>query len=259
MREIVSKDINNVSANQLDNQLDKGQAITFTGSVTSEKSAHGPGTVENGNNSSGPGVIKTERGYVSGIYENGIWVYRGIPYAEPPTGDLRWKPPEPANPWKGILKAEKFSPSCPQAVAPDFGPEWTPGEMDEDCLHLNIWTSVNNSNDKLPVMVFIYGGAYVRGSSALPLYDGTSLAKKGVVVVTFNYRVGVLGYMAHPQLSEESPYSISGNYGLLDQEAALKWVQKNIAAFGGDPDRVTIFRRICRWSQYYLSTYHSAE
>jgi para-nitrobenzyl esterase len=241
MREIISKDINNVSADQLDNQLDRGPAVTFTGGIKPKKSVHRPGTVGNGNNLSGPGVVKTEGGYISGIDENGILVYLGIPYAAPPTGDLRWKPPEPAKPWKGVLRAENFSPSCPQAVASDFGPEWTPGKMDEDCLYLNVWTPANNSDDKLPVMVFIYGGAYVRGSSALPLYNGTELAKKGVVVVTFNYRVGVLGYMAHPQLSEESPYNVSGNYGLLDQEAALKWVQENIAAFGGDPDQVTIF------------------
>lgn len=113
--------------------------------------------------------------------------------------------------------------------------------MNEDYLYLIVWTPAKNDEEKLPVMVFIYGGAYVRGSSALPLYNGTALAKKGVVVVTFNYRVGVLGYMAHPKLSDESPHNVSGNYGLLDQQAALKWVQKNIAAFGGDPDRVTIF------------------
>jgi para-nitrobenzyl esterase len=187
------------------------------------------------------GIVKTEGGYVSGINENGLRVYLGIPYAAPPTGDLRWKPPEAAKPWEGIRKADKFGPSCPQAVAPEFGSEWMPGNMSEDCLNLNVWTPVVNSKEKLPVMVFIYGGAFLRGSSSLPLYNGTALAKKGVVVVTFNYRVGVLGFMAHPELSKESPHNTSGNYALLDQEAALRWVQNNIAAFGGDPARVTIF------------------
>jgi para-nitrobenzyl esterase len=187
------------------------------------------------------GIVKTEGGYVSGINENGLRVYLGIPYAAPPTGDLRWKPPEAAKPWEGIWKADRFGPSCPQAVAPDFGSEWMPGNMSEDCLNLNVWTPAVDSKEKLPVMVFIYGGAFVRGSSSLPLYNGTALAKKGVVVVTFNYRVGVLGFMAHPELSKESPQNASGNYALLDQEAALRWVQNNIAAFGGDPARVTIF------------------
>ncbi len=187
------------------------------------------------------GIVKTGAGYVSGTNVGGIWTYLGIPYAAPPTGDLRWRPPQPAKPWEGVRKADKFGPSCPQAVSSDFGPEWFPGNMSEDCLSLNVWTPATNSSEKLPVMVFIHGGAYMRGSSALPLYNGSLLAKKGVVVVTFNYRVGVLGYMAHPLLSKESPNNTSGNYALLDQQEALRWVQKNIAAFGGDPSRVTIF------------------
>ena len=189
----------------------------------------------------GLGAIKTEGGYVSGINQSGLLIYLGIPYAAPPTGDLRWRPPEAAKPWEGVYKADRFGPSCPQAVSKDFGPEWYPGNMSEDCLTMNIWTPAANSSEKLPVMVFIYGGAYIRGSSALPLYNGTALAKKGVIVATFNYRVGVLGYLAHPQLSKESPNNTSGNYALLDQEAALRWIQRNIAAFGGDPGRVTIF------------------
>lgn len=186
-------------------------------------------------------VIKTEGGYVSGFSQNGLKIYLGIPYAAPPIGDLRWRPPEAAKPWDNIYKADKFSPSCPQAVSKNFGSEWNPGNMNEDCLTLNIWTPATNFSEKLPVMVFVYGGAYIRGSSALPIYNGTALAEKGVIVVTFNYRVGVLGYLAHPQLSKESPHNTSGNYALLDQEAALGWIQRNIAAFGGDPDRVTIF------------------
>ncbi len=187
------------------------------------------------------GIVKTDAGYISGMNENGLWTFLGIPYAAPPTGDLRWRPPQPAKPWEGVRKADRFGPSCPQAVSSDFGPEWFPGNMSEDCLSLNVWTPATNSSEKLPVMVFIYGGGYMRGSSALPLYNGTVLAMKGIVVVTFNYRVGVLGYMAHPLLSKESPNNTSGNYALLDQQAALGWVQKNIAAFGGDPSRVTIF------------------
>jgi para-nitrobenzyl esterase len=186
-------------------------------------------------------IVKTEGGYVSGINLSGLSIYLGIPYAAPPTGDLRWRPPQTAKTWKGIYKADKFSASCPQVVSKDFGSEWDPGNLSEDCLYLNIWTPATNSSEKLPVMVFIYGGAYTRGSSALPLYNGTALAKKGVVLVTFNYRVGILGYMVHPLLSKESPNNASGNYALLDQLAALRWVQKNIAAFGGDPDHVTIF------------------
>lgn len=189
----------------------------------------------------GLGTVKTEGGLVSGSNQSGLSIYLGIPYAAPPTGDLRWRPPQAAEPWEGVLKADQFGPSPPQAVVSYFGSEWSPGNMSEDCLYLNVWTPANNSSEKLPVMVFIYGGAYIRGSSALPLYNGTELAKKGVVVVTFNYRVGILGYMAHPQLSMESPHNSSGNYALLDQEAALRWVQNNIAAFGGDPSRVTIF------------------
>ncbi len=194
-----------------------------------------------GDTQKGLGVVTTEGGYVSGINQSGLSVYLGIPYAASPTGDLRWRPPEAAKPWGGIDRADRFSPSCPQAVSKDFGSEWYPGNMSEDCLTLNIWTPAANSSEKLPVMVFSYGGAYIRGSSALPLYNGTALAKKGVIVATFNYRVGVLGYLAHPLLSKESPNNTSGNYALLDQEAALGWVQRNIAAFGGDPARVTIF------------------
>jgi para-nitrobenzyl esterase len=194
-----------------------------------------------GNTENGLGIVQTESGYISGINQSGLSVYLGIPYAAPPVGELRWRPPQSTKPLCVIYKADKFGPSCPQAVSKDFGPEWDPGNMSEDCLYLNIWTPAMNSSEKLPVMVFIYGGAYIRGSSALPLYNGTELAKKGVIVVTFNYRVGVLGYMAHPQLSKESLNNTSGNYALLDQLLALKWVQNNIAAFGGDPARVTIF------------------
>lgn len=201
----------------------------------------GGGMAEDTQSESDAGIVKTENGYISGINESGLRIYLGIPYAAPPTDDLRWRPPEAVKPWEGIRKADKFGPTCPQVVAPAFGSEWSPGKMSEDCLYLNVWTPAVDSKEKLPVMVFIYGGAYVRGSSSLPLYNGSALAKKGVVVVTLNYRVGVLGFMAHPQLSKESPHNTSGNYALLDQEAALRWTQNNIEAFGGDPTRVTIF------------------
>lgn len=193
------------------------------------------------NTQKGLGIVKTGDGYVSGLNQSKLSVYLGIPYAAPPTGDLRWRPPEAAKPWEGVYKAVKFGPSCPQAYVKEFGSEWDPGNMSEDCLTINIWTPADKSGEKLPVMAFIYGGAFMRGSSAIPMYNGTALANKGVVVVTFNYRVGVLGYLAHPLLSKESPNNASGNYALLDQQAALRWVQKNIAAFGGDPDHVTIF------------------
>jgi para-nitrobenzyl esterase len=177
-------------------------------------------------------VVKTDTGYVSGISENGIRMYRGIPYAAPPTGDLRWRPPAPVQPWNGTKEAKVFSAVCPQPGA---------AGMSEDCLYLNVWTPAQSADDKLPVMVFIHGGAFGEGAGSEPLYNGTALAKKGVIVVTTNYRLGALGFLAHPQLANESPYNSSGNYGLLDQLAAMKWVQRNIGAFGGDPSRVTVF------------------
>jgi para-nitrobenzyl esterase len=182
-------------------------------------------------------IIKTNTGYISGINENGTREYLGIPYAAPPINELRWKPPEPSKPWKGILNADKFGPACPQ-ISSRSGIE-NVGNMSEDCLYLNVWTPARDPEQKLPVMVFIHGGAFLRGSSSM--YDGSALARKGVIIVTLNYRLGVLGFLAHPQLSEESPNNTSGNYGLLDQQMALRWVQENIAAFGGDPAKVTIF------------------
>jgi para-nitrobenzyl esterase len=188
-----------------------------------------------------PGVVKTDAGYISGMNEDGLMVYRGIPYAAPPTGDLRWKPPAPVQPWEGIKETKVFSPACPQPTTADPSSGDTPANMSEDCLYLNVWTPANGADDKLPVMVFIHGGAFAQGSGSLPLYNGTALAKRGVVVVTTNYRLGALGFLAHPQLADESSYNISGNYGLLDQLAAMQWVQRNIGAFGGDPSRVTVF------------------
>ncbi|MBF0474495.1 MAG: carboxylesterase family protein [Deltaproteobacteria bacterium] len=176
------------------------------------------------------GVIKIDNGPIA-RQANGI--YKGLPYAAPPVGELRWKPPQPVKEWTEVRKFKQFGPVCPQ---PDHD-----GQMSEDCLYLNIWTPAKSTTEKLPVMVWIHGGAFVAGSGSDEIYDGEALAKKGVVVVTINYRLGVLGFLAHPLLSQESPDKISGNYGILDQVAALKWVQRNIEQFGGDPGKVTIF------------------
>nr|WP_320160804.1 carboxylesterase/lipase family protein [uncultured Methanoregula sp.] len=189
----------------------------------------------------GPGTVRTDAGVISGTTENGISVYRGIPYAAPPTGELRWKPPAAVQPWTGVRNATAYGAICPQVVPDNSTPESRPVNMSEDCLFLNVWTPATSANENLPVMVFIHGGAFMEGAGSLPFYDGSALAKKGVVIVTLNYRLGALGFMAHPLLASESAKNSSGNYGLLDQQAALQWVQKNIGAFGGDPGRVTVF------------------
>jgi len=181
------------------------------------------------------GVVKTDAGYVSGINQDGIRVYHGIPFAAPPTGNLRWRPPAPVPSWDGVKNATQYSATCPQPLSPG------PLNMSEDCLYLDIWTPAKSADEKLPVMVFFYGGAFANVAGYMPLYNGTTLAERGVIVVTPNYRLDALGFLAHPQLDNESPHNASGNYGLLDQQAALAWVQKNIGAFGGDPSRVTIF------------------
>nr|WP_321352585.1 carboxylesterase/lipase family protein [uncultured Methanoregula sp.] len=191
--------------------------------------------------STGPGSVKTEAGSVSGTVENGVFVYRGIPYAAPPTGELRWKPPSAVSPWTGVRNATEYGAICPQAISDNPTPGAAPAAMSEDCLYLNVWSPLKNPEEKLPVMVFIHGGAFMEGAGSLPLYDGSSLARKGVVVVTLNYRLGALGFFAHPELAEESAFNTSGNYGLMDQQAALLWVQNNIGAFGGDPSKVTVF------------------
>jgi para-nitrobenzyl esterase len=174
--------------------------------------------------------VKTTTGLVDGAVEDGLAVYRGLPFAAPPLGDNRWRPPVPAASWQGVRKADRFAAPCV-----GNGPE-----SSEDCLYLNVWSPAK-PGEHLPVMVWIYGGGFVNGSTANPAYSGEVLAKKGVVYVSIAYRVGVLGFLAHPGLSAENPRHLSGNYGLLDQIAALKWVQSNIAAFGGDPNKVTIF------------------
>jgi para-nitrobenzyl esterase len=181
------------------------------------------------------GMVKTDAGYVSGTDQNGIRVYLGIPFAAPPTGDLRWRPPAPVLPWDGVKETKQYAATCPQPGSP------APLNMSEDCLYLNVWTPARSADEKLPVMVFFYGGGFKEVAFSMPVYNGTTLAQKGVIVVTPNYRLGALGFLAHPQLDAESPHNASGNYGILDQQAALSWVQRNIGAFGGDPSRVTIF------------------
>jgi para-nitrobenzyl esterase len=185
--------------------------------------------------------VKTTSGAVEGVTVAGsnVRVFKGIPFAAPPVGDLRWKPPQPPAPWDGVRKATEFGPRCMQARV--FDDMIFRDENSEDCLYLNVWTPAKGDTDRLPVMVWIYGGGFRAGSASEPRQDGERLAAKGVVVVGFNYRLGVFGFLSHPELTAESPNHASGNYGLQDQVAALRWVKDNIAAFGGDPGNVTIF------------------
>ena len=180
----------------------------------------------------------TETGALSGLRQGEVAVYRGVPFAAPPVGDLRWRPPVATAAWTGIRKAEVFAPACMQEGV--SMPGETPPVTSEDCLYLNIWTPAKHARMGRPVLVWIYGGGYRNGSAAMPLYWGEQLARKGLIVVTIAYRLGPLGFLALPELTRESPQHSSGNYGLMDQIAALEWIQRNIAAFGGDPNRVTI-------------------
>ena len=180
-----------------------------------------------------PPPVETRHGLVQGVVENDLTVYRGIPFAAPPVGDLRWCPPAPPVSWEGVKPAVAFAPDPYQGDGK--------GNVSEDCLYLNVWTPAKSADERLPVMVWIYGGGFSFGSTSTPVHNGEHLARRSVVLVTLNYRVGTLGFLAHPDLSAESPQQVSGNYGLLDQIAGLKWVRDNIAAFGGDPAKVTIF------------------
>ncbi len=184
------------------------------------------------------GPVRLDAGPVVGTVEGEVSVFRGIPYARPPVGGLRWRPPQPPLPWTEPRPCTAFGPWCPQPVPMMTG---RLGRTDEDCLTLNVWTPSPRRDALKPVMVWIHGGGHTTGSGAMPFYDGAALASRGVVVATLNYRLGPLGYLAHPALSAESPYGVSGNYGLLDQVEALRWVRRNIVAFGGDPTRVTVF------------------
>lgn len=186
-------------------------------------------------------VVRLDSGLVRGFSQEEVWTYLGIPFAEPPVGDLRWKEPQPVKSWTGVRECKEFGPVPPQPKDPTTPEGLKEIEGSEDCLFLNVWTPAGKSNEKLPVMIWIYGGAYNMGSASSALYDGRKLASKGVVVVTFNYRIGPLGFLSHPLLARESPNGACGNYGLLDQVEALKWVKRNISGFGGDSGCVTVF------------------
>jgi para-nitrobenzyl esterase len=190
--------------------------------------------------------LKVSGGSVQGVSgkDVSITAFKGIPYAAPPVGKLRWREPQPVVAWDGVLKADRFGKSCIQKEVYERKP-WTHefmshNDISEDCLYLNVWTPARTASEKLPVYMFIYGGGNVEGSGAVAVYDGEGLAKKGVIVVTPNYRLGILGTFVHPELTAESPSHSSGNYSLLDLVAALKWIKENIAQFGGDPEKVTI-------------------
>jgi len=192
-------------------------------------------------NNSFPVQAITQNGIIEGNYDtrSGIQKYFGVPFAKPPVGELRWKAPQPSDNWKGIKETKKFGPRPMQANV--FGDMISRSNgISEDCLYLNVWTPANRNTKGLPVLVYFYGGGNVVGDASEPRYDGESMAKRGIVAVTCNYRLNIFGFFAHPELSAEASYKASGNYGLLDQVAALQWVQKNIAAFGGDPKKVTI-------------------
>ena len=189
-------------------------------------------------------VVQALNGKLQGTVENEVASFKGVPFAQPPVGDLRLKPPQPAKSWRGIRKADAFSPGCMQHKDISRGP-WVEqymlqGPTSEDCLYLNVWTPADFTRRRLPVYVWFHGGGYTEGAGSVDVYDGTNLARHALIVVTVNYRLGALGFLALPQLSAESPNHVSGNYGFLDGIAALEWVKNNIAAFGGDPAKVTI-------------------
>jgi para-nitrobenzyl esterase len=196
-----------------------------------------------------PPAVRLDTGELQGVADEGVATYKGIPFAAPPVGELRWRPPQPAAPWTGVRRTTEFGADCMQAR---FGPPPAPGasppppppgpKPSEDCLFVNVWSPANATpGAKLPVMFWIYGGGFVGGSSAYPGTSGTQFAKHGVVLVAANYRVGRFGFFAFPALSRERPDELKGNYAYMDQIAALQWVKRNIAAFGGDPNNITIF------------------
>jgi para-nitrobenzyl esterase len=187
-----------------------------------------------------PPRVKTANGTVEGTAEpSGVYAFRGIPFAAPPVGHLRWQPPQPVEAWTDVRPADRFGPRCMQrGVFSDM--VFRSNGMSEDCLYLNVWTPQASGSGRLPVLVYFYGGGFLAGDGSEPRYDGEAMARKGIVALTVNYRLNVFGFFAHPELTSESPRHASGNYGFLDQAAALRWVQQNIAAFGGDPRRVTI-------------------
>jgi para-nitrobenzyl esterase len=190
--------------------------------------------------------VRVTGGLVQGVAgrDPGVTVFKGVPFAAPPVGEGRWRAPAPVVPWTSVRTADAFGANCPQTIVQEKQP-WTyefmaHGPVSEDCLVLNVWTAAKAPSERRAVYVYVHGGANTEGSGAVPAYDGEGLAKKGVVVVTVNYRLGVLGFLTHPELTQESPAHASGNYALLDLVAALRWVHDNIAAFGGDPGNVTL-------------------
>jgi len=194
-----------------------------------------------------PEIVHISAGFISGTrnIQTNVTAYKGIPFAAPPLGPLRWKAPQPVKPWPGVRPCKAFGPSPVQVKPFPFlmlTTEFLVPEkpMDEDCLYLNVWTGAVSENDKRPVVVWIYGGGFNTGGAAARAYDGEAMAAKGCIFVSFNYRLGIFGFFSHPDLTKESPDRTSGNYGLLDQIAVLRWVHQNIAVFGGDPDNVTI-------------------
>ena len=186
--------------------------------------------------------VKIDSGQLVGVAspDPAVTAYKGLPFAAPPVGDLRWKPPVAPKKWDGVFKADKYSPSCLQRGRQPSGESGGPVSS-EDCLYLNVWSPAKSTSDKLPVMVWFFGGGFNGGNGSNPEFEAVGLAKKGVIVVSINYRLGLLGYLTSPELDAESPHHVSGNYGLLDMVESLKWVKRNITAFGGDPSRVTIF------------------
>jgi para-nitrobenzyl esterase len=184
-------------------------------------------------------TVKTKSGTVEGVNTSGIKTFKGVPFAQPPVGDLRWREPQPVKAWTGIRKADHFGPRAMQL--PLFSDmQFRSDGVSEDCLYLNIWTPAKQVSDQLPVLVYFYGGGLMAGDGSEYRYDGESMARRGIVTVTVNYRLSVFGFFSHPELTKESPHKASGNYGFLDQAAALQWVKDNISAFGGNPKKITI-------------------
>jgi para-nitrobenzyl esterase len=186
--------------------------------------------------------VKTANGVLESTSapKDGVRSFKGIPFAQPPAGDLRWREPQPVKNWTGARNADQFGPRCMQRTSPGADYWFRGNGMSEDCLYLNVWTPAKSSNEKLPVLVYIFGGGFQNGDGSEPRYDGESMARRGIVAVSVNYRLNIFGFFVHPELTKESPHHAAGNYGLLDQVAALQWVQRNIAAFGGDPKHVTV-------------------
>jgi para-nitrobenzyl esterase len=186
--------------------------------------------------------VKTANGTIETTVppSSGVRSFKGIPFGQPPVGALRWREPRPVKNWIGVRNADQFGPRCMQRTTPNADYWFRSNGMSEDCLYLNVWTPAKSGSERLPVLLYIFGGGFQNGDGSEPRYDGESMARKGMVAVTVNYRTNIFGFFSHPELTQESPHHASGNYGLLDQVAALRWVRRNIAAFGGDPNRVTI-------------------